>query len=80
MSTAFRPKDFEASIKIYSKNKIYILNGLCCNKIEINDLNKKKSKLIKIVFLFLCIFSIIWIMFLFFIRQHVSSMNDLIVC
>ena len=47
MSTAFRPKDFEASIKIYSKNKIYILNGLCCNKIEINDLNKKKSKLIK---------------------------------
>ena len=47
MSTAFRPKDFEASIKIYSKNKIYILNGLCCNKIKIIDLNSKKSKSIK---------------------------------
>jgi len=47
MSTAFRPKDFEASIKIYSKNKVYILNGLCCNKVEIIDLNNNKPKLIK---------------------------------
>ena len=49
MSTAFRPKDFEASIKIYCKKKVISLAGLCCNTISINNLSKndKKNNLIK---------------------------------
>lgn len=42
MSTAFRPRDFEASIKIYCKEKIINLAGLCCNTISIDKLFKKK--------------------------------------
>ena len=49
MSTAFRPKDFEASIKIYCKKKVISLAGLCCNTISINNLSKndKRHNLIK---------------------------------
>ena len=47
MSTAFRPRDFEASIKIYCKDKIFVLDGLCCNKIKIFDLNNNKFRFIK---------------------------------
>ena len=44
MSTAFRPKDFEASRKIYCKKKVISLAGLCCNTISINNLSKKNKK------------------------------------
>jgi predicted dehydrogenase len=37
MTTALRPKDVEASIKIYTQKKIYKLKGLCCNNLEIQD-------------------------------------------
>lgn len=37
MTTALRPKDVEASIKIYTQKKIYKLKGLCCNNLEIKD-------------------------------------------
>ena len=50
MSTGFRPKDFEASIKIYCKKKVISLGGLCCNTISVSDLSKKNNdqhKLIK---------------------------------
>ncbi len=42
MSTAFRPEDFEASIKIYCKDKIISLGGLCCNEFSIENFKKKK--------------------------------------
>ncbi len=42
MSTAFRPEDFEASIKIYCKDKIISLGGLCCNEFWIENFKKKK--------------------------------------
>ena len=44
MSTAFRPKDFEASIKIYCKKKVISLGGLCCNTVSISDLSKNNNK------------------------------------
>jgi UDP-N-acetyl-2-amino-2-deoxyglucuronate dehydrogenase len=37
MTTALKPKDVEASIKIYTQKKIYKLKGLCCNNLEIQD-------------------------------------------
>jgi len=37
MTTALRPKDVEASIKIFTQKKIYKLKGLCCNNLEIQD-------------------------------------------
>jgi UDP-N-acetyl-2-amino-2-deoxyglucuronate dehydrogenase len=37
MTTALRPKDIEASIKICTQTKIYKLKGLCCNNLEIQD-------------------------------------------
>lgn len=43
MSTGFRPKDFEASIKIYCKNKIISLGGLCCNELLINNLKQTEN-------------------------------------
>ena len=39
MSTAFRPRDFEASIKIYCKEKIINLAGLCCNTVSVDKLS-----------------------------------------
>ena len=48
MSTAFRPRDFEASINIYCKKKIISLGGLCCNNVSINYLSKKNTKFTKI--------------------------------
>jgi predicted dehydrogenase len=37
MTTALRPRDIEASIKICTQTKIYKLKGLCCNNLEIQD-------------------------------------------
>tara|TARA_B100000579_G_C22832390_1_gene856752 strand:+ start:859 stop:1905 length:1047 start_codon:yes stop_codon:yes gene_type:complete len=49
MSTAFRPRDFEASINIYCKKRIISLGGLCCNKVSISNLEagSNKFKMIK---------------------------------
>ena len=47
LSTGFRPNDFEASIKIFCRDKIFILHGLCCNKISFFDLKKYKKKSLK---------------------------------
>jgi|TARA_B110000881_G_C18508995_1_gene481190 UDP-N-acetyl-2-amino-2-deoxyglucuronate dehydrogenase len=49
MSTGFRPKDFEASIKIYCKKKVISLGGLCCNTISVSNLAKKNNKKNKII-------------------------------
>ena len=49
MSTGFRPKDFEASIKIYCKKKVISLGGLCCNTISISDFSKKNNDKIKVL-------------------------------
>ncbi len=43
LSTGFRPKDYEASLNIYCKDKIYMLHGLCCNKVSIISLKKNKQ-------------------------------------
>ena len=48
MSTAFRPRDFEASINIYCKKRIISLSGLCCNKVSINELNQNTNNFIKL--------------------------------
>ena len=48
-TTALRPQDFEASIKLTMQDKIFNLQGLCCNKIEHIDLrNNKNFKLKKL--------------------------------
>lgn len=44
MSTSFRPSDHEASIKIYCKNKIISLSGLCCNEVSVTKLSNKLNK------------------------------------
>ncbi len=49
MSTAFRPSDFEASIKIYCKEKIINLCGLCCNTVSVDKFFKKKTSKVKIL-------------------------------
>ena len=46
LSTGFRPKDSEASISIYCRDKIYLLHGLCCNKLSVIDLKNKNKKLL----------------------------------
>lgn len=42
-TTALRPRDYEASIKIIFKDEIFSLEGLCCNKIDHVDLKNKKN-------------------------------------
>ena len=49
MSTAFRPRDFESSIKIYCKEKIINLGGLCCNTVSIDKLFKKENAKVKVL-------------------------------
>lgn len=46
-TTALRPKDYEASIKIVMRDEIFSLEGLCCNKIKHIDLKKKINKKLK---------------------------------
>ena len=50
LTTALRPKDFQATIEVFQKDKQIQLYGLCCNKINIIHYNlkyKKKLKLLK---------------------------------
>lgn len=44
LTTALRPKDFEATIEIFQKKKQIKLYGLCCNKIKIISYNSNKNK------------------------------------
>ena len=48
LTTALRPKDYEASIEFFFKTKVIKLFGLCCNKIKINFYSKKINKYDKI--------------------------------
>ena len=43
-TTALRPNDYEASIKIYTKESIINLDGLCCNQVSSLNYTKKKNK------------------------------------
>ena len=43
-TTALRPDDHEASIKIVLRDEIFSLEGLCCNKIKHYNLTKKTNK------------------------------------
>ena len=43
-TTALRPSDFEASIKVYTKENLINLDGLCCNKISSYSYSKIKNK------------------------------------
>ena len=49
LTTSLRPKDITATIEVYTKNEIYKLHGLCCNKIKIldNKFNKQFKKIEK---------------------------------
>tara|TARA_B100000787_G_scaffold133411_1_gene102286 strand:- start:3078 stop:4130 length:1053 start_codon:yes stop_codon:yes gene_type:complete len=49
LTTSLRPKDVSATIEIFTKNEIFRLHGLCCNKIEIikNGSNKNFKKIEK---------------------------------
>lgn len=47
LTTALRPADVMANLSIFTKNKVYDLNGLCCNKIKISE-NGSKRKFKKI--------------------------------
>ena len=42
-TTALRPSDYEASIKVIFQDEIFSLEGLCCNKIEYIDLKNKNN-------------------------------------
>lgn len=44
LTTALRPKDFQATIEIFQKERQIQLNGLCCNKIDITYFNPKYNK------------------------------------
>ena len=44
LTTALRPQDYEASIKVVMKNEIWSLEGLCCNKLKYINLEKNKKK------------------------------------
>ena len=44
LTTALRPKDFEATIEVFQKKKQIKLYGLCCNKIKIISYNSNKNK------------------------------------
>ena len=46
-TTALRPQDFEASIKLTMQDRIFNLQGLCCNEIEYIDLKKNKNLKLK---------------------------------
>ena len=43
-TTALRPQDYEASIKVIMRDEIWSLDGLCCNKINYYDLENKNNK------------------------------------
>lgn len=40
LTTAIKPNDIEATIKIYTQNNLIKLSGLCCNKLNIYKNNK----------------------------------------
>ncbi len=42
LTTALRPCDITANISIFTKTKVYNLNGLCCNKIKISENGSEK--------------------------------------
>ncbi len=42
-TTALKPTDYEASIKLIMQDKIVSLKGLCCNEIDYFDFKKKKK-------------------------------------
>ena len=48
-TTALRPNDYEASIKIYTKESIINLDGLCCNKVSNLNFTKKMNKKINLL-------------------------------
>jgi UDP-N-acetyl-2-amino-2-deoxyglucuronate dehydrogenase len=50
-TTALRPQDIEASLRIVARDLVVKLYGLCCNKISIESLNKKNSFYKKISYL-----------------------------
>ena len=47
LTTALRPKDFQATIEIYQKEKQIQLHGLCCNKINIIHFKSEDNKNLK---------------------------------
>lgn len=50
LTTALRPKDFQATIEVFQKKRQIQLHGLCCNKINIINYesnNNKKIQLLK---------------------------------
>ena len=49
LTTALRPKDFQATIEVFQKDKQIQLHGLCCNKINIIHYNLKYKKNLKLL-------------------------------
>ena len=43
LTTALKPTDVTANLSIYTKDKVYDLHGLCCNKIKISKNESKKT-------------------------------------
>ena len=48
LTTALRPKDFQATIEIFQKDKQIQLHGLCCNKINTIHYNSKHKGNLKL--------------------------------
>ena len=49
LTTALRPKDFQATIEVFQKERQIQLHGLCCNKISITHYHSKNKKNLKLL-------------------------------